>query len=189
MHTPPLLAPLTLLNHSPQHVFKKSNQNKATHNQTKPSQFLQPQTIFAWELVAYYDRPSSLTPEPPHWLHYLPFLQLPGLNLPVDAISGPPAHLFFKPLSMIFFFFFFFFRLLSVAYGSSHTRVKSDLQLPAYATGAATLDSSHVWNLHCSSWQCQILNPLSEARDGTRILRHTSRVRNPLSYNENSPCL
>jgi len=34
--------------------------------------------------------------------------------------------------------------------------------------------------------QCQILNPLSEARDQTRILMDTSQVRNPLSHNGNS---
>ena len=30
------------------------------------------------------------------------------------------------------------------------------------------LHPSHVFNLHHSSWQCQILNPLREARDWTR---------------------
>ena len=32
-------------------------------------------------------------------------------------------------------------------------------------------DTSRVCNLHCSSQQCQILNPLGEARDRTCILR------------------
>ena len=43
--------------------------------------------------------------------------------------------------------------------------VESELQLPAYATAIATPDPSHICNLHHSSRQCQILNPLSEARD------------------------
>ena len=43
--------------------------------------------------------------------------------------------------------------------------LESELYLPAYATATATPDPSHVWNLHHSWWQCQILNPLSEARD------------------------
>ena len=43
--------------------------------------------------------------------------------------------------------------------------VKWELQLPAYTTVAATPDPSHVCDLHHSSWQCQIFNPLSEARD------------------------
>ena len=43
--------------------------------------------------------------------------------------------------------------------------VESELLLPAHATATATLDLSHVCNLHRSSWQCRILKPLSEARD------------------------
>ena len=45
--------------------------------------------------------------------------------------------------------------------------VKSDLELPAYATATAMPDSSRICELHHSSWQCQIFNPLSEARDWT----------------------
>ena len=48
--------------------------------------------------------------------------------------------------------------------------VESELQLPTYATAAALWDLSHVFNLHHSSWQLQILNPLSEARDQTSNL-------------------
>ena len=40
--------------------------------------------------------------------------------------------------------------------------------------------------LHHSSQQCQILNPLSKARDQTHIFMVTSRVLNPLSHNRNS---
>ena len=48
--------------------------------------------------------------------------------------------------------------------------VKSELQLLA----TATQDPSCVCNLHCSSQQCQILNPLTRARDRTHILMDTS---------------
>ena len=48
--------------------------------------------------------------------------------------------------------------------------VESELQLPAYTTATATLDPSHICDLHRSSQQRWILNPLSEARDQTRIL-------------------
>ena len=48
--------------------------------------------------------------------------------------------------------------------------VQSDLQLLAYSTATATWDLSTVCDLHHSSWQCQILNPLSKARDRTQIL-------------------
>ena len=45
--------------------------------------------------------------------------------------------------------------------------VESGVQLPAYATATAMPDLSPVCHLHHSSWQCQILNPVSEARDWT----------------------
>ena len=38
--------------------------------------------------------------------------------------------------------------------------VTLELQPPATATATATPDPSLVCNLHCSSWQCQILNKL-----------------------------
>ena len=37
----------------------------------------------------------------------------------------------------------------------------------AYTRATATPYPSHICNLHHSSWQCWILNPLSKARDGT----------------------
>ena len=48
--------------------------------------------------------------------------------------------------------------------------VQSEVQLLAYATDTAIPDLSCVCDLHHSSWQHRILNPLSEARDGTRNL-------------------
>ena len=45
--------------------------------------------------------------------------------------------------------------------------VESELWLLAYATAIAMQDLSHVCDLYHSSWQHQILNPLSEARDQT----------------------
>uniref|UniRef100_A0A8D1RAJ6 Magnesium transporter n=1 Tax=Sus scrofa TaxID=9823 RepID=A0A8D1RAJ6_PIG len=58
-----------------------------------------------------------------------------------------------------------------------HTEVpKSELQLLAYATAAAMQDPNRVCDLHYSSWQCQILNPLSEARDRTHNLMVPSRI-------------
>ena len=54
--------------------------------------------------------------------------------------------------------------------------VKSELQLLAYSTATATPDPCCICNLHHCLGQCQILNPLSEARDQTRVLMDTSRV-------------
>ena len=52
--------------------------------------------------------------------------------------------------------------------------VESELQLPAYAAAKAVPDPSSISDLHHSSWQCQILNQLSEARDQTRVLTDPS---------------
>ena len=48
--------------------------------------------------------------------------------------------------------------------------VELELQLPVYNTVTATRDLSRVCNLHYSSWQLQILNPLGRVRDRTCIL-------------------
>ena len=63
-----------------------------------------------------------------------------------------------------------------MAYRGSQARVRIELQLVAYTTATAMPDLSHVCYLHHSSWQCQILNSLSEARDWTRMLMDPSRV-------------
>ena len=76
-------------------------------------------------------------------------------------------------------FFCLFFFLLFLGMHLWHMEVprlgvKSELQLPAYTT--TTWDPSHVGNLRLSSQQRQIPSPLSEARDGTRILMDPSRI-------------
>ena len=43
--------------------------------------------------------------------------------------------------------------------------VKLEPQLPAYTTATAMPDPGRICDQHHSSWQCQILNPLSEAWD------------------------
>ena len=48
--------------------------------------------------------------------------------------------------------------------------VELELQLPAYTTTTAMQGLSHICDLHRSLRQSWILNPLSEARDGTHIL-------------------
>ena len=54
--------------------------------------------------------------------------------------------------------------------------VKLELQMPAYTTATARPDPSLICNLHHSSLQCQILNPLSKARDRTHVFMDTSQV-------------
>ena len=64
--------------------------------------------------------------------------------------------------------------------------VKLELQLPAYTRATAIWEPSCICDLHHSSSQCRILNPLREARDRTCIFMDTSRVLNQLSHNGNS---
>ena len=54
--------------------------------------------------------------------------------------------------------------------------VESELQLPAYTTATAMPDTSCVCDLHHSSWQLQILNLLSKARDQIRNLMVPSQI-------------
>ena len=55
--------------------------------------------------------------------------------------------------------------------------VSSELQPPACTTAIAMKDPSHVCDLHHSSGQRWILNPLSEARDRTPVLMDPRLVR------------
>ena len=54
--------------------------------------------------------------------------------------------------------------------------VKLELQLLAYATATAMQELSCICNLHHSSRQPQILNPLSKARDQTSNLIDASQI-------------
>ena len=58
-----------------------------------------------------------------------------------------------------------------VAYGSSWARGQIRVAAVAFAIATAALDLSCICDLHCSLWQCWILNPLSEASDHICILR------------------
>jgi len=54
--------------------------------------------------------------------------------------------------------------------------VESELWLPAHATATARPDLSHIYDLHHSSQQRWILNPLSKARDRTCNVMVASRI-------------
>ena len=81
-------------------------------------------------------------------------------------------HLFY-----FIYFFFCLFRVTPMACGSSQTRGQIREQLLAYATATAIPDLCSIFKLHQSSQQCQILNPLSKARDQTLVCLDTSGVR------------
>ena len=68
--------------------------------------------------------------------------------------------------------------------------IDSALQLPACTPATATPDPSHICHRCHSLWQRQILNPLSGAGDGTRILMVAMMGSFPLSHKGNaSYCL
>ena len=64
--------------------------------------------------------------------------------------------------------------------------VEWELQLLAYTTATTTQGPSHICDLHHSSQQRRILNPLNKAGDRTCILMDSSQVLNPLSHSRNS---
>ena len=82
------------------------------------------------------------------------------------------------PLNGFFFFSSVFLGLHPQQTEVPRLGVKSDLQLPAYPQPQQHgMDPSRICDLHRSSQQRQILNPLSEARDRTRNLMVPSRIR------------
>ena len=78
----------------------------------------------------------------------------------------------------IYFFSYFLFLGLQVQHMEvPRLGVELELQLLVYTTATAMQDPSCVCDLHHSSWQCRILNPLSKARDQTCHLMVPSRIR------------
>ena len=89
-------------------------------------------------------------------------------------------------MSFFFFLFVFFLGGCFVFLGlyPRHMEVprlgvELELQLPASTTATATQNLSCICEPHHSSWQYQILNPLSEARAQTHILMDTRCVHYP----------
>ena len=54
--------------------------------------------------------------------------------------------------------------------------VESELEMLAYTTATAMPDPSRVCDLHHSSGQHRIFNPLNKARDRTHIFKVPSRI-------------
>ena len=79
-------------------------------------------------------------------------------------------------LSIYLFIYFCLFRAAPAAYEVPRLGVQSELQPPAFAT--AMKDPSQDCRLYHNSWKLNpwILNPLSKARDRTRVLMDASQV-------------
>ena len=76
-----------------------------------------------------------------------------------------------------FYLFFSFLGLHPWHMEVAKLGVESVLQPLAYTMTTAMLDLSCICDLHHNSWQCQILNPLSEARDLNCVLMVPSQIR------------
>ena len=91
-------------------------------------------------------------------------------------------HLFSSLISVIrvFCLFIFCFVLSHFAFSGLHLEHMEVPKLgnchPSYTTATAMPNPSHIFYLHHSSQQHQILNPLSRPRDRTHLLMDTSRV-------------
>ena len=97
----------------------------------------------------------------------------------------------FIPLNKCYIFFIWnnpkilFTYIVDFFFLESHPRhiqvprlgVKSELQLWTYTYATAMQDPRCICDLHCSSWQCRILNALSGTRDRTSVLVDTTQVR------------
>ena len=82
--------------------------------------------------------------------------------------------LVFSVLGGFFLFFLFFWSLRHMEVPG--LGVEAELQVSNYTIATATPDPSLICDLHCSTQQPRILNPLIEARDRTQILTDTSQV-------------
>ena len=111
---------------------------------------------------------ASLSPS--LWLEHRAACHIPGLRKNQQRFLLEKTFTF---LSFLFFFFSLFIFLL----GMHSWHVK----FPDYGS-----NRSHICDLHHSSQQHWILNPLNEARDRTHILTDMCWVLNPLSHIGNS---
>ena len=68
---------------------------------------------------------------------------------------------------MYVYIYFVFLGLHLAAYGGSQARGPIGTVAAGLARATATRDRNRVFDLHHSSWQCRILNPMSKAGDWT----------------------
>ena len=108
----------------------------------------------------------------------LPMFSIIKLLKVIESLKITPnldSSIFFC-LLVFCFFIFLIFRATLAAYGSSQARGLIGAAAWVTTTATAMPDLSWVCNLHLSSRQCRILNPLSEVRDQTHVLMDTSWV-------------
>ena len=139
-----------------------------------------------------------------HWVEFPVLYRTPplasqsihlGMHVPIPNTQAIPPHclspsvtisLFSKSVSCFFVCFLFLsFRAAPATYIGSQARAQIGAKLQADTTATATPDLSHICDLHHSSQQRQILNPLSKARDQTCNFMLPSRI---LRSHDQNPC-
>ena len=118
-------------------------------------------------------RLAAAAPNPPLTWELLYAMDMP---LKRQQSSSSPSSSSVQFLFILLFIYFAFLWPHPWHMKVPRLEVESELQLPAFAIATAMPDPSQVCDLHHSSWQCWILNPLSEARDRTSILMDTSQI-------------
>ena len=121
-----------------------------------------------------YNKPSLLI----YFIYSSLYLLIAIPNLSLHSLPFSNYKFVFYVCEVFFCFCFFlsFLGLLLRHMDVPRLGVKLELWLPAYTTATATQDPSHLFDLHHSSWQRWILNPLSIARDRTHNLMVPSRI-------------
>ena len=146
-----------------------------------------------WEKAPVWGRPGSHLPTVGE--HIFLLVSLGGGAVPPQGAqggageAGPSFSLqatrhSFLELSLSFFIFHLF-RVAPTAYEVPRLGIELELQLPAYTTATATRDPSHICDLHHSSQQLWILNPLSGARARIRVHMDNSLGLLLLSHDRN----
>ena len=98
------------------------------------------------------------------WMEYVDFCQWAG------SIEGFQEDLLKVRSPKVIFFFFAFLGQHLRHMEVPRPRVQLELQLPTYTTATVMRDPNHVCDLHCSSQQRRILNPLNEATSSWVLL-------------------
>ena len=103
-------------------------------------------------------------------MHSQNFISIPNVNLLHEFLGVQRTFMLVSN-----FFFYFFLGLHQWHREVPRLGVESELQPLAFTTATAMPDSSCICNLHHSSWERRILNPLSEARERICVLMDTSQ--------------
>ena len=101
---------------------------------------------------------------------------LPNLSAGIFLVPGCVKYTQCIIYHLKHFFFFGLFRAVHVAYAGSQARGWIAAIALVYTTAITMPDLSCICDLHHSSWQRWILNPLSEAKDWTCILMDICQI-------------